>query len=168
MSLSLKIAAALAAGLAVSAAAAPAQEPASAPSQAPLLAVGDTVPSFDAEGLDGAIQHVDYRKGSVTVVLFFLSSCPVCHKMIPEWNRAYERRPKGLRVVAVMLDREPPGFFMATPVSFPVLRSPGPEFPRTFKLQKVPMTVRIGAGGKVEDVGVGQLDLIRLGEIFRP
>jgi thiol-disulfide isomerase/thioredoxin len=145
-----------------------AQAPSAAPSPPPLLAVGDTVPSFDAEGLDGPVQHVDYRKGSVTVILFFLSSCPVCHKMIPEWNRAYERRPKTLRVVGVMLDHEPPGFFMATPVSFPVLRSPGVEFARTFKLQKVPMTVRVAAGGKVEDVGVGQLDLIRLGEIFRP
>jgi thiol-disulfide isomerase/thioredoxin len=156
----------LAAGLAVPSS--PAEAPSAAPSPPPLLAVGDTVPSFDAEGLDGAVQHVDYRKGSVTVLLFFLSGCPVCHKMIPEWNRAYERRPKGLRVVGVMLDREPPGFFMATPVSFPVLRSPGVEFARTFKLQKVPMTVRVVAGGKVEDVGVGQLDLIRLGEILRP
>lgn len=167
MSKSLKTAV-LATGLAVSVASASAQEPAAAPSPAPLLAVGDTVPSFDAEGLDGTVQHVEYRKGSVTVVLFFLSGCPVCHRMIPEWNRIYERRPKGLHVVGVLLDHEPPGFFMATPVSFPVLRSPGPEFARTFKLQKVPMTVRIGAGGKVEDVGVGQLDLIRLGEIFRP
>jgi peroxiredoxin len=163
-----RIAAVLVAGLAVPAAPAPAQAPAPSASPAPLLAVGDTVPSFDAEGLDGAMQHVDYKKDSVTVMLFFLSGCPVCHKMIPEWNRAYERRPKGLRVIAVMLDREPPGFFMATPISFPVLRSPGGEFARTFKLQKVPMTVRVTAGGKVEDMGVGQLDLKRLGEIFRP
>jgi peroxiredoxin len=162
------MAAIVATGLAVTAAPTSAETPAAAPSPAPLLAVGDTVPSFDAEGLDGAVQHVDYRKGSVTVMLFFLSGCPVCHKMIPEWNRAYERRPKGIRVVGVLLDKEPPGFFMATPVSFPVLRSPGPEFARSFKLQKVPMTVRVAAGGRVEDLGVGQLDLIRLGEIFRP
>ena len=144
------------------------QAPAVPPSAARLLAVGDIVPSFDAQRLDGTSEHVDYPKGSATVLLFFLSSCPSCHKMIPEWNRMYARRPKGLRVVAVMLDREPPGFFMATQISFPVVRSPGGDFSRTFKLHNVPLTVRVAAGGKVEDVGVGQLDPIRLGEIFRP
>jgi hypothetical protein len=71
-------------------------------------------------------------------------------------------------VLAVLLDKEPPGFFMATPISFPVVRSPGGDFSRTFKLHQVPLTVRVAAGGKVQDVGVGQLDPIRLGEIFRP
>jgi len=138
------------------------------PSAAPLLAVGDTVPPFDGERLDGVSERVDYPKGSATVLLFFLGSCPSCHKMIPEWNLVYARRPKGLRVVGVLLDREPPGFFMATPISFPVVRSPGGDFSKTFKLHKVPLTVRVAAGGKVQDVGVGQLDPIRLGEIFRP
>jgi hypothetical protein len=152
----------------VLAAPASAQAPAVRPSPAPLLVVGEIVPSFDAQRLDGTSEHVDYPKGSATVLLFFLSSCPSCHKMIPEWNRVYARRPKGLRVLAVLLDKEPPGFFMATPISFPVVRSPGGDFSRTFKLHQVPLTVRVAAGGKVQDVGVGQLDPIRLGEIFRP
>ena len=59
---------------------------------AAALAPGDMVQPFDAEGLDGVVKHVDYPKGSATVLLFFLSGCPTCHKMIPEWNRAYERR----------------------------------------------------------------------------
>lgn len=145
-----------------------AQDPATAPAAPPALARGDVVPPFVAEGLDGQPLSVAYAKGSDTVLLFFLSSCPACHKMIPEWNRAYERRPKGLRVFGVLLDREPPGFFMATPIAFPVLRSPGKEFSKTFKLHKVPLTLRVGAGGKVLDVGLGQLDGIRVGELFRP
>jgi len=130
------------------------------------LAPGDVVPPFDAEGIDGAMHHVAYGK-TPTILLFFLSSCPHCQKQIPEWNRACERRPPGVNVVGVMLDREPPGFFMALPVSFPVLRSPSREFTRTFKVARVPMTVRVGAGGKVEDVGAGPQDPIRLGELFR-
>jgi len=162
-----KVAANLVAALALSVSEVPADAPVTS-SAGSLLAAGDTVPPFDAQGLDGASQHVDYGKGSTTVILFFLSGCPSCHKMIPEWNRAYERRPRGIRVIGVLLDKEPPGFFIATPVSFPVLRSPGPEFSRIFKLHKVPLTIRVAAGGRVEDVGVGQLDPIRLGEIFRP
>jgi AhpC/TSA family protein len=139
------------------------------PSPAPpeMLKAGDAVRAFDAEGLDGAFKHVDY-KGSTTVLLFFLSGCPHCHKMIPEWNRAFERRPKGLNVMGVLLDKEPPGFFMATPVSFPVLRAPTGDFARQFKIKQVPLTLRVAAGGVVTDIIQGEADPIRLGELFRP
>ena len=132
----------------------------------PQLAPGDVVPPFDAEGVDGVVHHVTYGK-QPTVLLFFLSSCPHCQKQIPEWNRAFDRRPPGVNVVAVMLDQAPPGFFQALPVSFPVVRSPGREFNQKFKVNRVPMTLRVGAGGKVEDVSSGPTDPIRLGELFR-
>jgi hypothetical protein len=132
------------------------------------LAAGETVQPFDAEGLDGAIKHVDFPKGSATVLLFFLSGCPTCHKMLPEWSRAYERRPPKLNVIGVLMDREPPGFFQATRIPFPVVRSPSRDFLMTWKVQRAPMTVRIGPGGKVEEAQIGIIDPIRLGEIFRP
>jgi thiol-disulfide isomerase/thioredoxin len=144
------------------AASARAQEPAQAPSP------GDLFRSFDTVGVDGTPQHIDFPHGSTTVLLFFLSSCPTCHKMIPVWNDAYERRAKGVRIIGVILDHEPPGFFMAMPVSFPVVRSPGNEFMRVHNVNRVPLTLRIGGGGKIEDVGLGLLDPIRLGELLRP
>ena len=49
----------------------------SAPSPTPAPAPGDVVPAFQAEGLDGQVQHVTYPKGSTTVLFFFLSSCPL-------------------------------------------------------------------------------------------
>jgi len=134
----------------------------------PALARGDTVMPFDAAGLDAVVKRVDYPKGSATVLLFFLSGCPTCHKMIPEWNRAYERRSPRLNVIGVLMDREPPGFFQATRIAFPVVRAPGREFLMTWKVQRAPMTVRVGPGGKVEDAQIGIIDPIRLGEIFRP
>jgi thiol-disulfide isomerase/thioredoxin len=45
--------------------------------------VGDVVPAFDAQRIDGTTQKVSFPKGSTTVLLFFLSGCPTCHKMIP-------------------------------------------------------------------------------------
>lgn len=132
------------------------------------LAPGDTVQPFDAQGLDGVMKHVDYPKGWATVLLFFLSGCPTCHKMIPEWSRAYERRSPKLNVIGVLMDREPPGFFQATRIPFPVVRSPGREFLQTWKVARAPMTVRVGPGGKVEEAQIGIIDPIRLGEIFRP
>jgi len=132
------------------------------------LAKGETVSGFDAESVDGAVKHVTFPKGSDTVLLFFLSGCPSCHKMIPEWNRAYERRPPKLNVIGVLMDREPPGFFQATKIAFPVVRSPGRDFLEIWKVRRAPMTVRVGSGGTVEEAEVGIVDPIRLGEIFRP
>jgi len=134
----------------------------------PPLSRGETVSQFDAEGVDGVMKHVTYPKGSATVLLFFLSGCPTCHKMIPEWNRAYDRRPPKLNVIGVLMDREPPGFFEATKVAFPVVRSPGRDFLELWKVYRAPMTIRVGPGGTVQDVELGIVDPIRLGEIFRP
>jgi hypothetical protein len=132
------------------------------------LARGETVSGFDAESPDGAMKHVTFPKGSETVLLFFLSGCPTCHKMIPEWNRAYERRPPKLNVIGVLMDREPPGFFEATKIAFPVVRSPGRDFLEIWKVRRAPMTIRVGPGGTVEEAELGIVDPIRLGEIFRP
>lgn len=142
-----------------------AQEPAGAPPSSP--AVGDAIPAFDAQRIDGTTQHVSFPNGSKTVLLFFLSSCPTCHKMIPEWNRAYERRPPGVTIIGVVMDQEPLGFFDAMPVAFPVVRSPGRDFLKNLKVNRAPLTLRIAAGGKVEDLGLGLLDPIRIGELFK-
>jgi hypothetical protein len=137
--------------------------PASAPAPE-FLKVGETVPPFEATGVNGEIREVKFK--TPTVLLFFLSSCPVCHKMIPEWNEAFDRKPAGVEVLGVMMDREPPGFFAVTPVRFPVVRSPSREFGKIYKVARVPITLRVAAGGKVEDVAVGIQDPIKLGEFF--
>jgi hypothetical protein len=150
----------------LAAAASRAQAPSAQPPTAPSK--GDVVPTFETLGIDGKAQKVGFSKGSKTVLLFFLSGCPHCHKMIPEWNRAYERRPKGLTVLGVIMDQEPPGFWSTMPVSFPVLRAPGREFLRQLNVNRAPLALRVGEGGRIEDVAAGETDLIRLGEIFKP
>ena len=135
---------------------------------APPVAPGYVVPEFSAQAVDGSTRQVAYPKGSATVLFFFLSSCPTCHKMLPEWNRAYQRRPKNVNVVGVLLDRAPAGFFEAYPVAFPVVQSPSREFLQSYKVSRTPTTMRVAAGGRVENHGVGILDPITLGEYFRP
>ena len=143
-----------------------AQTAASTPPAAPSK--GDIVPSFESLGIDGQAHKVSFPKGSKTVLLFFLSGCPHCHKMIPEWNRAFERRPKGLTVLGVIMDQEPPGFWSTMPVEFPVVRAPGREFLRQLNVNRAPLALRVAEGGRIEDLAPGETDLIRLGEIFRP
>jgi len=129
---------------------------------------GRRVPAFETTAIDGKVQKVDFPAGSQTVLLFFLSGCSACHKMIPEWNRAYQRRPKQLRVVGVLMDQEPPGFWSTISIQFPVLRSPGRLFLRSLKVNRAPLALRVGPGGRIEDFTLGVVDPIRLGEIFRP
>ena len=134
----------------------------------PAPAAGDVIPSFDAETIGEGTKTVSFPKGSKTVLLFFLSGCPICHRMIPEWNRAYKDKPAGVEVYGILMDKEPPGFFVVTPIEFPVLRSPGREFQVEIKVQRVPTMMRVGSGGRVEDVAMGEVDRMRLSQIFKP
>ena len=134
----------------------------------PAPSVGAVQPEFDAADIQGKVQRVSFPKGSTTILLFFLSGCPSCHKMIPEWNRAFDRRAKSLRVLGVLMDQEPPGFFSSTAISFPVVRAPGRQALQAWQVNRAPLTLRVGEGGKIQEVGLGVLDPIRLGEIFRP
>lgn len=153
----------LTAALALVAAQAAAQ---AAPSVTPSK--GDVIPAFETLGIDGKPAKVEFAKGSKTVLLFFLSGCPTCHKMIPEWNRAYARRSKDLKVIGVIMDQEPPGFWDTMPISFPVLRSPGRSFLSSLNVRQAPLTLRVGSGGQVDDLALGIVDPIRLGELFAP
>jgi len=76
-----------------------AAQAANPPVAEPILRIGDTVPAFHATGLDGAVKNIDYPKGTTTIVVFFLSSCPTCHRMLPIWNEAFARRPKNMAMV---------------------------------------------------------------------
>jgi thiol-disulfide isomerase/thioredoxin len=129
---------------------------------------GDVVPAFETLGIDGKPAKLEFPKGSKTVLLFFLSGCPTCHKMIPEWNRAYERRAKNLKVIGVIMDQEPPGFWGTMPIAFPVVRSPGRTFLTSLNVNRAPLTLRVGSGGQVDDLALGIVDPIRLGELFAP
>jgi len=131
---------------------------------------GDVIPVFETTSIDGQVHKVDFPKGSQTVLLFFLSGCPHCHRMIPEWNRAYQRKPKGLKVLGVIMDPDqvPPSFWETMSITFPVLKSPGREFLNNLNVRQAPLAVRVAEGGRIEDLVVGETDAIRLGEIFRP
>jgi hypothetical protein len=134
----------------------------------PLPVTGELIQPFDTQTVQGAARRVAFEGKGSTVLLFFLSSCPTCHRMIPEWNRAFQRRPQGLEVIGVIMDRETPGFFQTNPIAFPVVRAPSRELLQKMKISRVPLMIRVARGGKIEDVAMGYNDPIRVGEIFRP
>ncbi len=132
------------------------------------LKPGEIVAPFDAEGVDGVARRIDFPKKTVTVLLIFSSGCPHCHKMIPLWNRWFDQRPSNVAIIGLLTDKEPAGFFERVAIRFPVLRVPNHQFLTDYKISRVPLTLRIKPGGEVEEVAPGELDGIRLGQIFRP
>jgi hypothetical protein len=148
----------------------PASAQVPSPSPTPLRgpAVNEVVPTFDAPGMAMSPVHVDFPKGSKTVLIFFQASCPHCQRMIPVWNRAFDRKPADLKVLGILMDNPPPGFFELLHVSFPVLHAPSLSFLRDLKVSTVPVTLRVGEAGKIVDVALGEVDGIRVGQLFAP
>jgi Redoxin len=155
-------------GLALLAAGTFAQTLPASPALSLAPAKGDVVPAFESLSIDGTPRKVDFPQGSQTVLLIFSAGCPHCQRMIPEWNRAFGRKPKDLRVFGVLTDRETPGFWQTFSVVFPVVRSPGRQFLNELKVHRVPLMLRVAGGGRIEDVISGETDPIRLGELFHP
>jgi len=86
--------------------------------------------------------------------------------MIRIWNRAYQTRPPLVEVVGVVMDQEAPGFWQAIHVAFPVYRGPGRKSLSIRGINRVPLAVRLGPGGVVEDTVLGEATLSRVERLF--
>ena len=110
----------------------------------PALKAGDKVPIVIAPAAsDGKVVTVDYSKSKATLLLLFLPDCPHCQKMLPEWSRAFARKPAGLNVVGLMLGDEPPGFFNVFPIPFPVVRYPGRDAQNSLATRFMPSRIGV-------------------------
>lgn len=135
--------------------------------QPPTLKPGEKAAVIESTTIDGQARKIDYPKGKVTVLFFFMSSCHVCHGMIPEWNSAYERRTSDVEIMGVMVDDAPAEYLTKLDIQFPFVKAPA-GFRDQFKVFQVPQTVRVASGGIVEDISTGHIDAMRLGELVRP
>jgi len=105
-------------------------------------------------------------EGSKTVLLFFLSGCPSCHKMIPSGTAPTSgaEGPEGRRG-----DHGPgaAGFWGTLAIGFP---SCGRRDRRSCGPQRQPRPARPAGGRGRPDRGsrAGVIDPIRLGELFKP
>ena len=71
------------------------------------LKVGDIIPDFEVVMSDGETVTDQILQESVSVVMFFHTSCPDCQQVLPQMQRVYdEYAPKGIRIV--LISREDP------------------------------------------------------------
>ena len=66
------------------------------------LKVGDVLPDFEVVMNDGTTVTDETLKESVSIVMFFHTSCPDCQQVLPEMQRIYdEYTPKGVQIALV-------------------------------------------------------------------
>ena len=71
------------------------------------LKVGDTIPDFEVVMNDGSLVTDDSLKETVSVVMFFHTSCPDCQQVLPEMQKIYdEYHPEN--VSFAIISREDP------------------------------------------------------------
>ena len=55
-----------------------------------MLKVGDILPDFEVVMNDGSVVTDDMLKESVSVVMFFHTSCPDCQQVLPQMQKIYD------------------------------------------------------------------------------
>ena len=66
------------------------------------LKVGDSLPDFEVVMNDGSVVTDDMLKESVSVVMFFHTSCPDCQQVLPQMQKIYdEYTPKDVRITLI-------------------------------------------------------------------
>ena len=66
------------------------------------LKVGDVIPDFEVVMNDGSIVSDEILKESVSVIMFFHTSCPDCQQVLPEMQKIYdEYASNGVKIVLI-------------------------------------------------------------------
>ena len=70
--------------------------------------VGDTLPHFEVLMSDGSLVTDDFLKGSVSIVMFFHTSCPDCQQALPRMQHIYdEYASKEVRIALISREEDP-------------------------------------------------------------
>lgn len=77
------------------------------------LKVGDIIPDFDVVMNDGSLITDDALKETVSVVMFFHTSCPDCQQVLPEMQKIY-REYLAENVLFAFISREDPDSSVAS------------------------------------------------------
>lgn len=87
-------------------------------------AVGDRIPAFDTELLDGRTLAATALARRPVLVMVWASWCPICRKELPEVQKLYDRhKAAGLEILALSIDAgaiEAEDYWQEHKFSFPV------------------------------------------------
>lgn len=130
-------------------------------SQSFAASVGDNVPSFKADRLDGSKTiDINELKGKVVFVDFWASWCPPCLKSLPEFENlqtSFAHRDDVV-VLAINLDEDPNSaskFVQKLDVTYEILADSTGQIPSAFGVQAMPSSYIIDKSGVIQYVHKG-------------
>lgn len=125
------------------------------------LRVGNRPPAFSSTDLKGQRHTLEQYHGSVVVLQFWASWCPVCREEIPKLKQlATQWQAKGVRVLTVSADDDPAAlkrFLAKQPLPYPVILDSAtrPSALAAYQVTGIPDTYILGLDGRISDHVVG-------------
>ncbi len=129
------------------------------PQLRPAASGAARAPAFTAPTLLGDTVSLTQFRGRVVVLNFWATWCGPCKMEIPALQRLYrEMGPRGLAVVAVSEDEDPPGkspvkdigsFAVTRGMTFPILLDPTGRIQDLYGVRGIPTTFLLDRDGRV-------------------
>lgn len=136
---------------------------------------GDTAPNFQLQNLDGQkIQLKDFR-GEGVLLNFWGSWCDPCKREMPYINEAYQKKMKGVNIIAVNI-RETPlvvnSFVDRYNLDFPILLDRSGTVTDAYSIGPIPTTFLIDKKGRIVKKIIGAMsdpeDVIKNLKLIQP
>lgn len=127
------------------------------------IAVGETLPDFELQRLDGSRLHLSELASSVTLVNFWATWCEACMIEMPSLQKLHESfKNEGLTVAGVTVDEEPlavvPRITERLNITFPIFTDTDGSLSDLFDVHAIPLTVIIGKDRRILHVETGERD----------
>jgi peroxiredoxin len=134
--------------------------------------VGDRIPAFDTELLDGRTLPAKALAKRPLLVVVWASWCPVCRKELPELQKLYDRhKAAGLEILALSIDAgsiEAEDFWQEHRYSFPVAMRSARHAEIFGASRTPPRLFLIGRDGRLAFRHVGAIGYAQLEAALKP
>ena len=107
--------------------------------------------------------------GGKTLFFVLSPSCGTCERTIPTWNRIARQSKAPVRIFGLVVGsyQGEKRLVEEDRLEFPVLRFTEKETLQQYKISKVPQTILVAPGGKVEKAIVGKLTDEQVDDLLR-
>ena len=120
----------------------------------PKADVGDVMPPYSAESLEGKSFNLASDKGSVVLVNVWATWCAPCRYEIPELQAMHQKYAgRGFKVIGVSVDNTGVGdvkqFVADNKMTYPILLDPDARVAKVLGTTVLPTSVIIGRDGRI-------------------